>query len=324
MKKQVGLALLAVIVLCSVFLALPPRVPSALAQIEWTDAINIYRDIHAVYKDFREITNNETVTVDVKVYLTFTEYANLLDYYKLSANSTIFIVISEGVVTLPNATHYGLQPDQTLSFTVEAKGAGSLAIDDVARIGVRVELWSAEYAHDVAVDDAKTVCGASNEYEIHKTVVCQNYTATFNVTVQNIGDFDENSIIVLAIANGTQFDSTMVSSLPVNSNETLSFTWNTTVWQKGNYTVGFNATITIDDNNANNYVELLWPIAVTIVGDINNDRKVDMRDTGSAARAFGSIPTSLNWYANADINNDGKVDMKDIGTAAKHFGETHL
>lgn len=175
--------------------------------------------------------------------------------------------------------------------------------------------------HDVAVDDAKTVCGTNNEYEIHKTVVCQNYTTTFNVTVQNIGDFDEISIVVQASANGTQFDSTTITSLLINSNRTLSFLWNTTGWQKGNYTIKLDATIGADGNTANNDCELPWPIAVAMVGDINNDRKVDMKDIGSAARAFGSIPTSPNWNANADVNNDGKVDMKDIGTAAKYFGE---
>jgi uncharacterized protein (DUF2141 family) len=57
--------------------------------------------------------------------------------------------------------------------------------------------------------------------------------------------------------------------------------------------------------------------------DINNDRKVDVRDIGAVAKAFGTYEGHPNWNPAADINNDGKVDVKDLGMVCKCFGYTY-
>jgi parallel beta-helix repeat protein len=60
--------------------------------------------------------------------------------------------------------------------------------------------------------------------------------------------------------------------------------------------------------------------------DINHDLKVDFRDIGPSARAFGTVPGDTWWNPHADITGpdgvpDGKVDMRDLSLIAKHFGE---
>jgi hypothetical protein len=62
-------------------------------------------------------------------------------------------------------------------------------------------------------------------------------------------------------------------------------------------------------------------ILQTIIGDINGDRKADMKDVSAAAKAFGTIPGNPRWNPMADINRDNKVDMKDISMIAKQFGQ---
>lgn len=58
-----------------------------------------------------------------------------------------------------------------------------------------------------------------------------------------------------------------------------------------------------------------------LFGDVNDDGKIDMRDIGTIARAFGSIfGFNLRYDFRADINFDFKVDMKDIGACARGFG----
>jgi parallel beta-helix repeat protein len=62
--------------------------------------------------------------------------------------------------------------------------------------------------------------------------------------------------------------------------------------------------------------------------DINHDLKVDFRDIGPSARAFGTAPGDTWWNPHADITGpdgipDGKVDMRDISLIAKHFGERY-
>jgi hypothetical protein len=58
-----------------------------------------------------------------------------------------------------------------------------------------------------------------------------------------------------------------------------------------------------------------------LFGDVNNDGKVDMKDIGLVASAFGSYPDHPRWDPIVDINGDGKVNVKDIGMAAMQFGK---
>jgi hypothetical protein len=62
------------------------------------------------------------------------------------------------------------------------------------------------------------------------------------------------------------------------------------------------------------------PWMYPLVEDITYDGKVDMRDVGTAARAFGSYPGHERWEKEADINFDNNIDMRDIGGIARKFG----
>jgi len=67
----------------------------------------------------------------------------------------------------------------------------------------------------------------------------------------------------------------------------------------------------------------LPPRMYPLITDINFDGKVDMKDIGMAARAFGTYPCHPRWRMEADLPPcDGKVDMKDIGRIARDFGKT--
>jgi peptide/nickel transport system substrate-binding protein len=67
------------------------------------------------------------------------------------------------------------------------------------------------------------------------------------------------------------------------------------------------------------------PQGFNLPADVNYDGKVDMKDIGAVAKAFGSNygpPIHSRWVFKADVNRDRKVDMKDIGYVAKQFGKT--
>lgn len=86
----------------------------------------------------------------------------------------------------------------------------------------------------------------------------------------------------------------------------------------------------IDDNDLDRYplMSPYWYWINPIVGDINRDTKVDIKDVAIVAKAYGSMPGFPNWNPHADITGpekvpDGKVDIRDVALVAKHYGEIY-
>jgi parallel beta-helix repeat protein len=157
---------------------------------------------------------------------------------------------------------------------------------------------------------------------LSKTVVLEGYnrTISMNVTVINYGVQAETFNFTSQIGSALQEQTV---ALTQRNSTLLVLSFNVTGWGKGNYTLYCQALPVPDetDTSDNTYQGLF---VVSILGDINGDCKVDMKDVGYVARRFQIGPTSLLWNPNADINDDLKIDMKDIGTVARHFGESWL
>lgn len=58
-----------------------------------------------------------------------------------------------------------------------------------------------------------------------------------------------------------------------------------------------------------------------ILGDINDDRIVDIFDAVILANAFGSAAGSENWTTEADLNSDGAIDIFDAIILSLNFGK---
>jgi len=64
----------------------------------------------------------------------------------------------------------------------------------------------------------------------------------------------------------------------------------------------------------------MWQTQPLLIGDLDNDGKIDIQDLYEAALAFGSYPGHSRWNSNADLNNDNGVGIMDIALIAKNFG----
>ena len=155
-----------------------------------------------------------------------------------------------------------------------------------------------------------------------KSIAGQGYTCNVSVVTENHGGFGETYNVTLR-ANETEIATREVTVQPA-ATATVNFTWNTSSFAFGGYTIRAYAwpvpgeTFTSDNNYTNGQVLVLWP------GDIQLAyRKIDMKDIAYIAKRFGLPPSDPLWDPNADLNNDGKVDMRDIGTVAKYFGLTY-
>jgi len=76
----------------------------------------------------------------------------------------------------------------------------------------------------------------------------------------------------------------------------------------------------INVDNADRYP--LMPPYVALLGDLNGDQKVNLKDVMMAVQAFNSFRGYPRWNADADLDGSGRVDMKDILTIVLNFNKS--
>jgi len=163
--------------------------------------------------------------------------------------------------------------------------------------------------HDVAVTNVTS----------SKTVVCQGYSLNINVTAANHGGYTETFNVTVYV--NTTSIATQTVTLRSISSTTITFTWNTSGFVKGNYTIKAYAwpvlgeTDTLDNTFPNGM------ILVTISGDINGDTYVNAKDAVLLGVAFNSKKGDPSYNPNADINDDDWVNAKDAIILGKNFNE---
>ena len=148
---------------------------------------------------------------------------------------------------------------------------------------------------------------ATTEAAVSKTVVGQGYNVTVDFTVENQGDFTETLDIVLYC--NTTVLTTFPATLAPNARIAFSFTWDTTGWAKGNYALSACAHI------------MSWAF-VTIPGDVDGDRDVDIYDIVRMSGVYGAEAPDQRYDAYCDMEDDGDIDIYDIVIAAGNYGDS--
>jgi parallel beta-helix repeat protein len=169
------------------------------------------------------------------------------------------------------------------------------------------------YGHNIAI----------KKVEPYRSWIYQGLPININVTIVNVGNFTEEATISLYynITSNSKICQGKITLKPLEI-KTITITWNTTgVVYCHNYTITAIAEIEFDSNPSDNILQSSIKIHVRILGDVNGDNKVDMRDIGIAARAFGSYPGHERWNPDVDVNNDNKIDMRDIAISSRNFGK---
>jgi len=162
-----------------------------------------------------------------------------------------------------------------------------------------------------------------------KTVVGQGYSLNINVTAANQGDYPE-TFNVTVYANTTSIETKEVT-LPIGNSTTITFIWNTTGFAKGNYTISAYAEPVPPgeaDTEDNTFID--GDVFVSIPGDVNGDKKVNILDCILIANHFGHVngdghtPGSKEWFdcANCDINSDTKTNVLDCIVLSNKFGQS--
>jgi hypothetical protein len=157
-----------------------------------------------------------------------------------------------------------------------------------------------------------------------KTIVGHGYSVPIDITVHNTGNQNTTFILTLYVNNTTAQNENV--TLLRGTQATITFTWNTTSFAKGNYTIWAYAwPVPGETDTADNTFVDGW-VFVAMVGDITGpdgwpDGKVDIRDVAKVSRIYGTLPGMPGWDPNCDINNDQKVDIKDVAAVSKQYGK---
>ncbi|MGD0495534.1 MAG: cohesin domain-containing protein [Candidatus Bathyarchaeia archaeon] len=154
-----------------------------------------------------------------------------------------------------------------------------------------------------------------------KTVVGQGYNMSIGVFVKDYGVFSE-TFNVTAYANATLVGTQMVTLASAEEAE-LIFNSSTVNMTKGKYNVSASAGPVSGETDTSDNSRVDGLVTITIPGDLNGDRSVDIYDAIILANAFNSSSGNSNWNPNADINGDNAVDIYDAIIMAENFGKTN-
>ena len=160
---------------------------------------------------------------------------------------------------------------------------------------------------------------------ISKTRVAQGYCAVINVTFEEHGDYIYPFNLTI-LANSTLVYSKHI--MPTEVNSTLVFSWNTTGFAYGNYTIGANAeSLLAELDTTNNNLNCSVPVHIGVRGDCSGptagvpDGICSMRDIQFVIARFNAKPGDpWRWAPYADINEDGVMNMRDIQIQIINFG----
>jgi len=160
-----------------------------------------------------------------------------------------------------------------------------------------------------------------------KTSVGRGYATSISVTIESQDDYSETFNVTVYVDLNTTVMGDEITigrqtvTLTRGNSTTITFTWDTSGFVNGNYTISAYAWPVPDetDTTDNNCTD--GTVLVTLPGDVNGDKKVDGKDNALMAKYFGKRIGQLGYIPNVDITSDGKIDGKDFAIVNKNVGK---
>jgi len=152
-----------------------------------------------------------------------------------------------------------------------------------------------------------------------KTVIGEGFNASINITVANQGSYPETFNVTVYV--NTTIIETKEITLTSGASTTINFTWNTSGFVKGNYTIKAIADTVLGEIDTEDNTLINGIVTVTISGDVDGNFKVQLADLVILAKAYGSKLGDSNWNPNADIDGNSVVGLSDLVILANHYGQ---
>jgi PKD repeat protein len=153
-----------------------------------------------------------------------------------------------------------------------------------------------------------------------KNLIGKGFSVILNVTVENQGDYTE-TLNITVYANTTIIQ-TQTLLLTSGNTSHVTLPWNTTSFLYGNYTLSVILGFVPGENDTEDNSLIDSWVLVTIPGDADGDRDVDIFDIVLVALLYGVDELDPQFNPNCDLNSNGSIDIFDIVLAAGHYGES--
>ena len=172
----------------------------------------------------------------------------------------------------------------------------------------RYPLMNPRGIHDLAVTNIV----------ISKTVIGQGYSANITATIQNQGS--QTQIFDLTIYANTSIIKTLQLYLISGKTTTRTIIWNTTGWTKGAYMLKASVTIIPAETDTADNTLIYGIVKVTVPGDVDGDRDIDIYDVVKIASSYGSKIGEPRYVPNCDIDGNGQINIYDAVIATSRYG----
>jgi len=218
---------------------------------------------------------------------------------------------------------------------------------DVCITGEGIERWiSFPWTPSTDIWYYTTLVRSGTDWYLYVNGVQEGPTQTSNINIPNVastlkigsdgelwnfhdGLMDEVRIFNRCLsaeevwAQYAQSYATKLVTLGSGASATLTFAWNTTGFDYGNYTIWAYAWPVQNETNTADNTFVDGFMMVTIPGDVNGDSTVNIFD---AVRLAGHYNEHVPWPhpqidPNIDINNDGFIDIFDAIILANHYNQ---
>ena len=149
-----------------------------------------------------------------------------------------------------------------------------------------------------------------------EATVNQDQNVSIEVVAQNHGKDPEN-FVVRCYADSILINESERIGLAPGQLYPITFLWDTSSTVSGTYTVWAQASVVEGETNTDDNT-----FPAKILGDLNDDGKVDASDLFDLSKAYGSEPSKPNWNPNCDFNGDKKVNASDLFILTEDYGRS--